>query len=80
MSNQRRIYTLPNNLMPEVKAVTFAKCSRSPEPFDKIAQELTEGKSAEFHEKWVVGYGHSSIAEHAIISLAVENVSKSSSA
>ena len=75
MANERRIYTLPNNLMPEVKAVTFAKCSRSPEPFDQIAQELTEEKSADFHEKWVVGFGHSSIAEHAIISLAVENVS-----
>jgi len=75
MSNQRRIYTLPNDLMPEVKAVTFAKCSRCPEPFDQIAKELTEEKSAEFHEKWVVGYGHSSIAEHAVISLAVENVS-----
>src|SRR3989344_8773234 len=75
MNEQRRIYTLPNNLMPEVKAVTFAKCSRSPEPFDKIADELTNEKSAEFHDKWVVGFGHSSIAEHAVISLAVENVS-----
>ena len=71
----RRIYTLPNNLMPEVKAVTFAKCSRSAEAFDKIAAELTEEKSFEFNEKWVVGFGHSSIAEHAVISLAIENVS-----
>ena len=75
MSAERRIYTLPNTLMPEVKAVTFAKCSRSSEPFDKIAAELTEEKSSEFNEKWVVGFGHSSIAEHAVISLAVENVS-----
>lgn len=75
MSAQRRIYTLPNDLMPEVKAVTFAKCSRSPEPFDQIAKDLTEEKSAEFHEKWVVGFGHSSIGEHAVISLAIENVS-----
>ena len=75
MQEERRIYTLPNSLMPEVKAVTFAKCSRSPEPFDKIVAELTEEKSAEFHEKWVVGFGHSSIAEHAVISLAIENVS-----
>jgi len=72
---QRRIYVLPNNLTPEVRAVTFAKCSRSPDSFDKIAAELTEDKSAEFHEKWVVGFGHSSIAEHAVISLAVENIS-----
>lgn len=75
MSAKRRIYTLPNNLMPEVKAVTFAKCSRSADSFDKIAAELTEEKSADFNEKWVVGFGHSSIAEHAVISLAVENVS-----
>lgn len=75
MPEQRRIYTLPNNLMPEVKAVTFAKCSRSAESFDKIAAELTEEKSSEFNEKWVVGFGHSSIAEHAVISLAIENVS-----
>ena len=75
LSVDRRIYTLSNNLMPEIKAVTFAKCSRSPDSFDKIAAELTEEKSAEFNEKWVVGYGHSSIAEHAVISLAIENVS-----
>ncbi|MFA5358377.1 MAG: FAD-dependent thymidylate synthase [Patescibacteria group bacterium] len=75
MSNVRRIYTLSHELMPEVRAVTFAKCSRSPESFDEIAKELTEAKSAEFHEKWVVGYGHSSVAEHAFLSIAMENVS-----
>ncbi len=71
---KRRIYTL-EGLSPEVRAVTFAKCSRSPESFDEIAKELTEEKSSEFHEKWVVGYGHSSVAEHAVLSLAIENVS-----
>ena len=62
-------------LAPEVRAVCFAKCSRSPESFDEIARELTEEKSSEFHEKWVVGYGHSSVAEHAVLSIALENVS-----
>jgi thymidylate synthase ThyX len=71
---KRRIYTL-NGLPPEVIAVAFAKCSRSPEAFDKIAHELNEDKSRQFHEKWVVGYGHSSVAEHAVLSLAIENVS-----
>lgn len=71
---QRRIYVL-KNLTPEVKAVCFAKCSRSPKPFDEIARELTEEKSSEFHEKWVVGYGHSSVAEHAVLSIAIEDVS-----
>ncbi|HEY3414339.1 MAG TPA: FAD-dependent thymidylate synthase [Armatimonadota bacterium] len=32
-------------------------------------------KAREFHEKWVVGYGHSSVAEHAVVHLAVEDVS-----
>jgi thymidylate synthase ThyX len=62
-------------LPPEVVAVAFAKTSRSPEPFDQIAAELTATASAKFHEKWVVGYGHASVAEHAVLSLAIENVS-----
>jgi thymidylate synthase ThyX len=56
--------------------VTFAKTSRSPKPFDEIAAELTDEKSARFHEKWVVGYGHASVAEHAVLHLALENVSR----
>ena len=71
---ERRSYAL-TGLPPEVVAVTFAKCSRSPEAFDKIAAELNTDKSRQFHEKWVVGYGHSSVAEHAVLSLALENVS-----
>jgi thymidylate synthase ThyX len=37
---------------------------------------LTDEKSADFHEKWVVGYGHASVAEHAVLHLAFENVSR----
>lgn len=32
-------------------------------------------KAREFHEKWVVGYGHASVAEHAVAHLALEDVS-----
>lgn len=32
-------------------------------------------KARQFHEKWVVGYGHASVAEHAVVHLAVEDVS-----
>ncbi len=74
INDQRRIYTL-SGFPPEVVAVAFAKTSRSPEQLDKIAKELDEDKSRQFHEKWVVGYGHSSIAEHAVLSIAIENVS-----
>jgi len=41
------------------------------------AEELQEAqeKAKQFHEKWVVGYGHASVAEHAVVHLAVEDVS-----
>lgn len=32
-------------------------------------------RARQFHEKWVVGYGHASVAEHAVAHLAVEDVS-----
>ncbi len=32
-------------------------------------------KAKSFHEKWVVGYGHGSVAEHAVVHLAVERCS-----
>lgn len=77
MPPPRRIYLLdPKHLSPETIAVAFAKTSRSPNSFDEIAAELSDEKSADFHEKWVVGYGHSSVAEHAVLHIAVENISR----
>ena len=71
------IYLLsPRALSPETIAVAFAKTSRSPESFRDIAAELSDEKSAQFHEKWVVGYGHASVAEHAVLHIAFENVSR----
>jgi thymidylate synthase ThyX len=73
----RRIYLLdPVQLSQETIAVTFAKTSRSPLSFGEIAAELSQAKAAEFHEKWVVGYGHASVAEHAVVHIAVEDVSR----
>ncbi|HAZ62701.1 MAG TPA: FAD-dependent thymidylate synthase [Armatimonadetes bacterium] len=34
-----------------------------------------EERARAFHEKWVVGYGHGSVAEHAVVHLAVEEIS-----
>jgi thymidylate synthase ThyX len=77
MTAERQVYLLdPQDYAPETIAVAFAKTSRSPETFRQIASELNSEKSAEFHERWVVGYGHSSVAEHAVLHLAVENVSR----
>jgi len=77
MPQSRKIYLLdPRLLSPETIAVAFAKTSRSPQSFREIADELSDEKSADFHEKWVVGYGHSSVAEHAVLHIALENVSR----
>ncbi len=77
MAYDRQVYLLnPRDYSPETIAVAFAKTSRSPESFREIAKELNDEKSADFHEKWVVGYGHSSVAEHAVLHLAIENVSR----
>lgn len=74
---ERQIYLLsPRELSPETIAVAFAKTSRSPESFREIAAGLNDEKSAKFHEKWVVGYGHASVAEHAVLHMAFENVSR----
>jgi thymidylate synthase ThyX len=75
--SSRQIYLLsPKKLSPETIAVAFAKTSRSPESFQDIAAELNDEKSARFNEKWVVGYGHASVAEHAVLHIAIENVSR----
>ena len=56
--------------------MVFAMTSRRPEAFDEIAVQVSEEKAADFHERWVLGYGHASVAEHAIIHMAVENISR----
>ena len=72
-----RVYPLdPAALTAEQIAVTFAMTSRSPKPFDEIAAEVSAAQAADFNERWVVGYGHASVAEHAVLHLAVENISR----
>ncbi len=72
-----RVYLLsPQRYPPEVIAVAFAKASRSPQPLDETAASLDQSKSSRFHEKWVIGYGHASVAEHAVLHIAVEGVSR----
>ena len=72
-----RVYPMdPKELSEEQIAVIFAMTSRRPEPFDEIRHVVTAEKAADFHERWVLNYGHASVAEHAIIHMAVENVSR----
>lgn len=77
MDLSRRVYPLdPQNLTEEQIAVAFAMTSRNPQPFDEIAQLVSEEKAADFHERWVLNYGHASVAEHGIIHMALENISR----
>lgn len=75
MERKREVYCL-KDVPEEVIAVAFAKTSRSPELIRDITKELTEEGSSKFHEKWVVGYGHSSVAEHAVVHIALDNVTR----
>lgn len=62
----------------EESAVIFARVSRSPGTLEEISEEINEEGAARFHRKWTVsieGYGHKSVGEHAILQIAVENVS-----
>ncbi|MFH0829040.1 MAG: FAD-dependent thymidylate synthase [Candidatus Kerfeldbacteria bacterium] len=73
-TRKREIFSIVG-LPPEVLAVAMAKYSRSSRSIKETIDELTEEKSAEFHEKWVLGYGDSSVADIAVVAIAVENVS-----
>jgi len=68
-------YTI-SNLREEVVAVIFAYVSRSPKGFRENLLKVTEEKASQFHEKWVLGYGHASVAEHASVHIGIEKVSR----
>lgn len=76
-NKQPRVYTLDDRgLTQEQMAVIFAMTSRSPEPFDRIAETVSREKAADFHQRWVLDYGHASVAEHAVVHLAIESISR----
>jgi len=70
-----RVYSI-SGYPEEAISVAFAKASRSPEPFDLMVSEISEESSKKFHEKWVLQYGHASVAEHAVLHIAAEGVSR----
>lgn len=65
-------------LTEEELAVIFARISRTRLPFEELAKEATAESSRKFHEKWTVsseGFGHGSIADHAILHFRVDGFS-----
>src|SRR3989304_583366 len=79
-NTDKDIYTV-SNLPEEVIAVIFAYVSRSPKGFrENIGvvikqEELGQERATKFHEKWVLHYGHASVAEHATVHIGIENLS-----
>ncbi|MEB9561562.1 FAD-dependent thymidylate synthase [Bacillus cereus] len=84
-----------SGLPEEFIATLFAWVSRSPKSFKEhlktalkeLNYEASAGhfgalteKAKAFHEKWTVGYGHSSVAEHAVAHVGIEKVSRLASA
>jgi thymidylate synthase ThyX len=80
-NTDRDIYTV-SNIPEEVIAVIFAYVSRSAKSFrdniEVVIQEEQHGRerAAQFHEKWVLNYGHASVAEHAAVHVGIERVSR----
>ncbi len=60
---------------PAVQATVLAKYSRSPMSARELVKDLTETAAENFQEKWVVGYGHNSVAELATVPFCFEGVS-----
>lgn len=95
VSNEdKNVYAI-TGLPEEFIATLFAWVSRSPKSFRehlKIAAKEFQlpalanpflglnKKAKDFHEKWTVGYGHSSVAEHATAHVGIENISRLASA
>ncbi|MDH4129598.1 MAG: FAD-dependent thymidylate synthase [Spirochaetota bacterium] len=71
----KNVYTV-FNLPEEVIATVFAYVSRSPNSFRDNLLRVTEEKAKTFHEKWVLNYGHASVAELATVHIGIEKVSR----
>lgn len=46
-----------------------------PESVDQGGQPFTTERARKFHETWVQGYGHGSVAEHAVAHVCLEGIS-----
>jgi len=80
-NTNKDIYTV-SNIPEEVIAVIFAYVSRSPKSFRENIwtvikeEQLGRERATKFHEKWVLNYGHASVAEHAVVHIGIERVSR----
>ncbi len=79
MSDKSEVFCLTAKdgrpLSPSVQSTILAKYSRTPESARTIVEKLTEEEADKFQDKWVVGYGHNSVAELSSVAICLENVS-----
>lgn len=68
-----------DNLLELVRGGSLDLSEAPAESLPESHREAQE-KARRFHEKWVVGYGHSSVAEHAVAHVGVERISRLASA
>lgn len=59
---------------PEVAAAKIATASRALTPIDQV--KMSPAQAAAFHQKWTVGARHVPIADHAVVQLAIEGVTR----
>jgi thymidylate synthase ThyX len=68
--------SLRRNLLKLISEGDLALLGHQPAaPAGQTDLTYAQEKARQFHEKWVVGYGHASVAEHAVAHLAIEDVS-----
>ena len=67
--------TLRDNLLRLLRSEELLAGSEAPSSSDPDALAHSREKARAFHERWVVGYGHASVAEHAVAHVALEDVS-----
>jgi thymidylate synthase ThyX len=68
--------SLRRNLLKLIKEQDIDLAARlSSSSLEEAELTAAKQKARQFHEKWVVGYGHASVAEHAVVHLAIEDVS-----
>lgn len=62
-------------LDPAIQATVLAKYSRSPMSAKEILADMTSDMADKFNEKWVIGFGHSSVAELSTVPVCLEGIS-----
>ena len=66
---------IKHDLHPNDNAMVQALYSRSPAPVETHLEKVNKADSGKFYEKYVVKYGHESIADCAVTTIFIEDVS-----